>query len=274
MYHKWLGAHWSLASLADLGYPPGDPQVERMARRALALWLRPAYFRESARAVPRDPRTPTEAVPRIHGRYRRCASQQGNALLYCVQLGVAEDDWPRLAERLVHWQWPDGGWNCDRTPTADTSSFAETLTPMNGLAAFGRRTGRTGALAAARRASEVFLRRRLFRRVSDGRVIHPDFVALHYPLYWHYDLLGGLKAMAALGRIRDPRCREALDLLESKELKAGGWSTERRFYDRAGERPRRGRDRVGWGPGAPRANEWVTADALTVLSAAGRFAPP
>src|SRR5262245_32080831 len=26
-YHKWMGAHWVLVSLADLGYPPGDASL-------------------------------------------------------------------------------------------------------------------------------------------------------------------------------------------------------------------------------------------------------
>ncbi len=72
----------------------------------------------------------------IEGRYRRCASQQGNALYAAAKLGLLDRDADRLVERLLHWQWPDGGWNCDKNPTADTSSFMETLLPMRGLALY------------------------------------------------------------------------------------------------------------------------------------------
>src|SRR2546430_15778420 len=99
---------------------------------------------------------------------------------------------------------------------------------MLGLAVYARGHRHAAALKAARRASEVFLRRRLFKRVSDGRVIRPEFVTLHYPLYWHYDFLGGLKAMARIGRIADPRCADALDLLETRRLADGGWPAEKR----------------------------------------------
>src|SRR2546428_8465851 len=34
----------------------------------------------------------------------------------------------------------------------------------------------------------------------------PRVVTLHYPLCWHYDVLGGLKGKARIGTIRDPRC--------------------------------------------------------------------
>ena len=45
---------------------------------------------------------------------------------------------------------------------------------------------------------EVFLSRDLFRRRRDGKPIDPGFLKLHYPRYWHYDILGGLVAMAEL----------------------------------------------------------------------------
>jgi hypothetical protein len=208
----------------------------------------------------------------MQGRYRRCASQQGNALYSVIRLGIADERAASLVERLLHWQWPDGGWNCDRDPSADTSSFMETMLPMLGLAAYGRAHKNAAATKAADKAAEVFLTRRLFKRASDGKVIHADFVALHYPLYWHYDCLGGLKAMTQIGRIRDPRCVDALELLEAKRLSDGGWPAEKRFYK---VRPRTfetNADYVDWGgTSAKRMNEWVTVDALAVLTAAGRL---
>jgi hypothetical protein len=273
VYHKWLGCHWALAALADLGYPSGDPALLAAASRAIEMWLAPRYYREFR---PRDRAEGAgrfDGVPCLRGRYRRCASQQGNTLLYCTMLGFDPGAQDRLAERLRHWQWPDGGWNCDRDPGADTSAFAETLTPMLGLYVYGSARRDPEAVAAARRASEVFLRRRLYRRVSDGKTMRPEFARLHYPLYWHYDLLGGLKALSRMGLAQDPRCADALDRLESKELPVGGWPAEGRFYDLPGEHPRRGADRVRWGGNGRRFNEWVTVDALTVLRAAGRYEP-
>jgi hypothetical protein len=271
VYYKWQGLHWVLASLADLGYPEGDKSLYPMRDRVLEFWLGPSYFREF------EARNKAEAyrqrgVPLMRGRYRRCASQQGNALYFLTTLGIADERAESLTERLLHWQWPDGGWNCDRDPAADTSSFMETLLPMAGLAVYGRKKKRAAAMKAAKRAAEVFLRRKLFKRVSDGRVIHSDFVALHYPLYWHYDYLGGLKAMAQVGRIRDSRCADALDLLEERRLPDGGWPAEKRHYKVSPKAMVSNADYVDWGGTGPkRMNEWVTVDALTVLRAAGRL---
>jgi hypothetical protein len=177
----------------------------------------------------------------------------------------------QLVERLLYWQWPDGGWNCDRNPSADTSSFMESILPMRGLWAYAQESGDAKARQAALRAADVFLSRRLFKRRRDGRVIASSFVKLHYPLYWHYDFLGGLKAMAELGLIRDKRCADALDLLETKELDAGGWAAEERYF-RFGTRLAQGFDYVDWGgTSRTKMNPWITADAVSVLAAAGRL---
>lgn len=269
-YRKWQGAHWVLASLADLGYPPGDPSLGGMRDQVLDRWLGPTFYREF------EATTSTQAyrgtgVPRILGRYRRCASQQGNALYSLLKLGLADEGADALAERLLHWEWPDGGWNCDRNPTADTSSFAESRHAMLGLALYGEERGVAEAKAAALRASEVFLTRQLFLERHTGRVMNERFLSLRYPLYYYYDVLGGLKAMAEIGRLRDPRCRKALDLLEAKQLPAGGWAAETRLYKVARTLASRA-DYVDWGGTSKTGrNEWVTADALRVLTAAGRM---
>jgi hypothetical protein len=233
-------------------------------------WLEPRFFRE-VEVERREHAYEHDAVPLMQGRYRRCGSQQANPLLAMVRLGLLDERAHRLVERLLHWQWPDGGWNCDKDPTADSSSFMETLLPMRALAAHARATGDAAARAAAERASEVFLERGLFRRRSDGQVIRQEFTQLHYPLYWHYDILGGLKGLAELGKIDDPRAAEALDLLESKRLPDGGWPAERRYY-RTSRTVALGNDDVDWGGASVRRmNPWVTADALFVLKAAARL---
>ena len=269
VYYKWQGLHWVLATLADLGYPPGDESLHPLRDRVLELWLGPSFF-EEFEARTRAASYGKPGVPVMQGRYRRCGSQQGSALYSLITLGIADERAASLAERLLHWQWPDGGWNCDRHPAADTSSFMETLLPMLGLAAYARATKEPGAAKAAKAASEVFLRRRLFKRASDGKVIKAEFVALHYPLYWHYDFLHGLKAMTKVGRIRDPRCGDALELLEKKQLPDGGWPAEKRYYKVSPKVMAANSDYVDWGgTAAKRTNEWVTVDALAVLRAAG-----
>jgi len=272
VYYKWQGLHWVLAALADLGYPEGDESLFPIRDRVVGFWTGPGYFHEFTAATSAASYG-KRGVPLIHGRYRRCGSQQGNALRAVIALGIADEGAEVLVERLLHWQWPDGGWNCDRNPSAQVSSFNETLLPLRGLAAYARGRRRPAVKTAIERAAEVFLERRLFKRKRDGRVMTPDFVALHYPHYWHYDVLAGLSAMVEIGKIKDPRCGDALDLLESKRLTDGGWPAERRYYTVSrGAAMRSNADSVAWGgTGRSRMNEWVTAEVLTVLRAAGRL---
>lgn len=258
-YRKWFGAHWVLAQLADIGYPPGDESLIPM-REQVYDWVLSEKHRKG--------------IKTIEGRVRRCASQEGNALYYLLVLGLADSRTEQLSERLMEWQWHDGGWNCDKRPQAVNSSFMETLIPMRGLAWHHKLTSSGRPMQAALRAGNVFLKRRLFRRQSDGSVIDPDFIRLHYPCYWHYDILFALKVLAEAGLIRDRRCDEALDLLEAKRLEDGGFPAEAKYYTVTDAR-RSGSSRADWGAADKRRmNEFVTADALYVLRAAGRYCPP
>ena len=255
-YRKWTGAHWVLADLADAGYPTGDETLI-LLREQVYNWL----FGEKHQ----------KRIRTINGRVRRCASQEGNALYYLLALGLADERTDELAARLAQWQWPDGGWNCDRNPEARHSSFMESLIPLRGLALHARVTGNPRSRAAAGRAAAIFLKRHLFRRQADGTVIDKDFITLHYPCYWHYDILFALKVMAEAGFIHDERCREALDLLEAKRLPDGGFPAEKAYY-RVTEKPVSNRFLVSWGgTSKKRTSEFVTADALYVLKAAGRL---
>jgi hypothetical protein len=144
LYANWRGAHWTLAMLAAIGYPSGDEALMPMRNQVLDCWLGPSFYKEfeSKTAVPKN--RSAEGVPKIQGRYRRCCSQQGNALYSITKLGIADARSDNLAERLMHWQWADGGWNCDRRPSAHISSFNESLLPMMGLAAHAELCGGRG----------------------------------------------------------------------------------------------------------------------------------
>ena len=253
-YRKWIGAHWVLSILADLGCPPGDDSLRPLMDETFGTWLSAAHQKN---------------VRLIAGRTRRCASQEGYAIWCSLKLGFADARTDELVARLLRWQWLDGGWNCDKHPEANKSSFMETLIPLRALSLYARVTGDPAVRAASERAAEVFLKRHLFRRQTNGNVMNSNFVLLHYPAYWHYDILFGLKVMAEAGYLSDPRCREALDRLASKRLPDGGFPAEA-TYSRPTRSQLAGYTPVTWG-GVSRKemNPFVTADALFVLHAAG-----
>ena len=62
-----------------------------------------------------------------------------------------------------------------------------------------------------------------------------EFVKLHYPRYWHYDILGALKVFSEIELTGDERSEVALNLLEEKELSDGGWPAEGRYYKKVSD---------------------------------------
>src|SRR5262245_66667672 len=84
---------------------------------------------------------------------------------------LPNDRTPDLVDRLHHWQCPDGGWNCDKNPDADTSAFSETLLPMRGLIAYANAYDSSEAREVAWEASEAMLSRRVVYRRSDRALI-------------------------------------------------------------------------------------------------------
>ena len=252
-YRKWTGAHWRLISLVELEIPAGETQALRAAETVLA-WLTSSRHRNS--------------IHTLDGLVRRCASQEGNALAVSCRLGLADD--PRvvlLAESLVEWQWPDGGWNCDVRANGHRSSFHESHPPAWGLFEYWRATKDPDAKKAAERTAELFLEHRLFRSLRTREPIRSSWLALHYPPYWHYDILQGLLIMWRMGLAGDPRCSDALDVLEKRRLADGRWRPGGYWWQPPGST--RAPEVVDWGRSRP--NEMITLNALRVLRAANRL---
>jgi len=246
-YAKWRGAFWRLLSLVELGVRPGHPGAVAAAQDSLE-WI----------ASPRR----LEAIHRrrIDGRVRRCATQDGLALHAALRLGLRGDQrLDTIAESLVETQWPDGGWNCDVRPEAAHSSFNETWGPTLGLAGYG-------AAEAVACGAEFLLRHRVVFSHRTGELAHHTFLNLRFPAYWHYDLLVGLRTLAASGDLREARAADALDILESKRRPDGTWRTDGRWWKRPGSKGSNV-EAVDWGGAA---NEILTEQVEGVLQTAGR----
>lgn len=250
-YRKWTGVHWRLIALAELGVPSSDPRVAAAAERVLT-WITKGL---------RQP-------PVVDGLVRAHGGVQGNALGACCRLGLASD--PRttqLAECLISWQWPDGGWNCDMRASGYRSDFHESLGAAWGLHEYGQATGDDEVRDAADRAAELFLEHRLFRRLRTGEVIDARWLKPRYPPYWHYDILQALLVLTRMGHARDQRTSDAFDELERRRLPDGRWQAEGQWWKPADSSI--APDVVAWGrSGEP--NPMVTLNAIRTLRAAGR----
>ncbi len=86
-------------------------------------------------------------------------------------------------------------------------------------------------------------------------------MSLHYPAYWHYDVLQGLRLLLLLDLLDDPRAGEALDLVEKAQRQPG------RFSGRTWASARQPAA-VDWGRSPD--NVMLNELAVGVLRAAGR----
>jgi hypothetical protein len=263
-YRKWQGPHWTLYSLAEIGFPVEDGRLFPLRQRVMEWMFAPAFLKPPSTVIlPDQPERP-----------RRCASMEGNTIWSQILLGIVDHECvPLLVERLIGFQWPDGGWNCDKRPDAHTSSVQETLLPLRGLAHWSRVTGHEHARRAAERAAEFLLERRLLWRKRDGTLIEPTWGGpvdrIHYPIRF-YDVLSALLVMAEMGLVRDRRCRDALGLLEGKRLANGMFPVEWTNVRKTDRIETRG-TYADWSLlGKKRGNPFVTVDALYVLGEAGR----
>ena len=249
-YRKWSGAHWRLVSLVELGLERPEARALAAAQQVLA-WLTSDGHRRT--------------IVTIDGLTRRCGSQEGNALAVCSRLGLARDPRVRrLAMLLMEWQWPDGGWNCDRRASGYRSSFNESLPPMWGLHEYSLATGDSAARDAARRTAELFLEHRLFRSLGSGEVIHRGWLVPHYPPYWHYDVPQALLILSRMGLAADPRAGDAIDVLLSRRRADGTWRAGSAWWRAPGRRTANV-ECVDWGEVVP--HQMVTLNALRILDA-------
>ncbi|MEO8539969.1 MAG: hypothetical protein ABI577_09540, partial [bacterium] len=132
-----------------------------------------------------------------------------------------------IVGRLLGEQLKDGGWNCEVENGSIRSSFHTTINVLEGLLEYERATGGSAAtIAARRRGEEYLLERGLFRRRSTGEVADPAFLQFAFPVYWYYDVLRALDYFRSAGTAQDPRMREAIDLVRSRQQPEGTWLLE------------------------------------------------
>ena len=249
--HEGEGQPWTstlptLQLLSDFGIDPCEEQVRWAVAR-----VRDGCRWEHAG----QPFFSGEVEPCINGRV--------------VALGAYFDQGVEgVVTRLLGEQLEDGGWNCEAENGSLRSSFDTTINVLEGLLAYGRTTGRSADISAARRRGEEYLlERRLFRRKSTGEVVNSAWLQFSFPARWHYDVLRALdyfRSAAQEGEVPDPRLDEAIDLLRSKRQPDGTWLLENTYA---------GKVHFALEDGDGRPSRWNTLRALRVLSWYEQSAP-
>ncbi len=235
---KWTSTTYTLLLLRRLGLPPSDPAGIHGSAVLLdeADWVEGGVSYWSGRLLA-----------------ERCV----NGMVLSIASWFEGDDSriDSIAELLVRSAMADGGWNC-RDHLGDThSSFHTTISVLEGLAQWRRRTQRNDADLAIVSGQEFLLAHRLFRSHRTGAVVSPHFLRFSFPPRWHYDVLRGLDHFQDTGAAKDDRAADALDVLADRRRSDGRWPIGPRYSGEVYFRMEEGR----------RPGRWNTLRALRVL---------
>ena len=235
LFPEWTSTTHTLLVLRSMGLEPTSAQ----ARRAVALVRDNAKWEHAGQAYFRG-----EVEPCINGKAVAIGSYFGQ-------------DVSGIVDRLLSEQLSDGGWNCEAERGSTRSSFNTTIDVLEGLLEHERAVGAWPGLTAARRKGEAYLLdRRLFRRLSTGAVVKPDWLQFSFPPRYFYDVLRGLDHMRSAGVEPDERVAEAIDLVKSKRSEDGRWPLEN---------PHPGAVYFDMDDGAGKPSRWNTLRAMRVL---------
>ena len=97
----------------------------------------------------------------------------------------------------------------------------------------------------------------MFKRLSSGAVINPEWTQVSYPARWYYDVLRGLDYLRTAGVAPDERVAEAVELVESKRAGDGRWPLES---------PHKGKVHFEMEGQAGEPSRWNTLRALRVIN--------
>ncbi len=221
---KWRATVWSLILLGEMGIPGSNPSIKKACEYFLTI------MDQQDRTWP-TPKYPDDDLRGWRAVWEPCVT--GNMARTLVEFGFEHDHRVReMFEWLVKNQREDGGWNCeteDYRPGNEAvhhSSFMSTIEPLWAFSALDPRKWLSGGDEAVERAAEFMLIHKLFKSDRTGKVIRQEWTDLHFPLFYFYDILHGLRVVTKLGYGDDERTKDARELLLSKRLADGTWPME------------------------------------------------
>ena len=255
---KWTSAVWPLMLLAELAVPVDD-RIKAEVERFLDLHqLESGSFACPSKLEERGKRWDEPCLT-------------GNMIRTLIRLGYAND---RRLRRAIDWlpvqQLEDGGWNCDfPEKKVKHSSFMSTIEPLWAYSEIPRSKWTRKMKRSLENGAEFLLMHHLYK--SDNhhwRDTYPFFTHLHFPMYYYYDVLHGLRVLTRLGYADDERTRSAVHLLLSKRRPDGRWNLEGDWFREVDKPPERRKapvkvEEIG------EASKWVTLNAFRVLAETG-----
>ena len=255
---KWTAAVWPLILLSEMAVPPASNIRRECERFLLIHQLENGAFACS-----------------IRGRRDAEPCLTGNMIRTLLVFGYEGDARVRKA---ISWmpkdQQDDGGWNCDYPlRKVKHGSYMSTIEMLWAYSEIPRQKWTRSMKASIERGVEFLLMHRLYKSDHHNwRPTKPQFTMLHFPMYYYYDVLHGLRVLAKLGYAGDERCRDALHLILSKRTPDGRWLLEGDWFREVKEGElgyRKGRKTILDIDEIAKPSKWITLNCFRALASTG-----
>ncbi len=220
---KWTATVWPLILLGEIGVPGSYPSIRKGCE----------YFMQVMDGQDRSWPPQNYSDEDLRGWrlvWEPCVT--GNMARTLTVFGFSEDRRVReMFDWLIKSQGEDGGWNCETEAQRNGeavhhSSFMSTIEPLWAFSELDQQKWPKGGRETVERAAEFMLVHRLYKSDKTGKVIEPHWTQLHFPMFYEYDILHGLRVLSKLGYGGDERMSDARELLVSKRLPDGTWPLE------------------------------------------------
>jgi hypothetical protein len=253
---KYRGTTWQIIILAELGADGEDDRIKKACEFILDI----SQDRASGAFCYRG----NVENGGFHSCVLPCLT--GNLLWSLIRFGYLDD--PRV-RRALDWtttflRFDDGktspppGWPYEEREGCwgKHTCLPGVIKPLKAFAEIPERTRSSEVRRTIGRGAEFLLQHHLFKRSHDlTRPLKPKWLRFGFPTMWDSDALEVLLILAQLG-YRDPRMKEAAELILEKQDDQGRWVLENTFN---------GRFQVNIEKkGKP--SKWVTLTALRALT--------
>ncbi len=265
---KWTASVWPMMLLGEIGFRPDDG-----LKKACEKFFELHQLENGAFVCPSP--SDVESWKKKHPRGKSVRWEEpcltGNMIRTLLVFGYGDD--PRL-NKAIQWmpeqQLEDGGWNCNYPEKkVKHSSFMSTIEPLWAYSEIPQAKWTRKMKRSIEDGAEFLLMHRVYK--SDHhhwKHSLPFATALHFPMYYYYDALHGLRVLAKLGYGDDERVKDAVHLILSKRSPDGKWLLEGDWSREPDAQKNKRKALVEveelWKP-----SKWITLNAYRALTATG-----
>jgi hypothetical protein len=129
-----------------------------------------------------------------------------------------ENSLQKLIDFILYTINADGAWNCYfNYRKYKTSSLHTTINILEGLQLYisnGYTYRKNEILKSMKSAEEFILKKKLFRSRRTQEIIRDQFLSIHYPTRWYYDMYRAMEYFVNNDVNYDDRMKEALDIIK------------------------------------------------------------